>query len=435
MTTGGHKPGRWIRRHFHGVGYVLIVLLVGANMPTALYGGYREEFGFSPITQTLVFAVYAAALVPALLTFGPLSDSIGRRPVLAIALLFGALGAGLLACADSTAWLFAGRIAQGLSVGTCSAAGAAALVEHEPDGNHAKAATAATATTAVGAALGPVGAGALAQYLPHGFVLPYLVHLCILVPGLVAVALLPAAPKARRDSRKDTRPKVRIVMPRVPKTARAAFAAGVSASAVAWAVAGLFQAVVPSWIGELLGTKNLLVGGAVAALIMLCSAATQLGARRMLHHLGQRIGLALLAVGMLCLLVVNQLQSLPLLFVTTALTGVGHGLAFSGGMQQINGALAAEAPEVRGSVLAAFYAVTYAALGLPVIGIGLLVTLQGMGAAVTEFSIAAAIACAVIMFANRRSASRFPGRLVAGASPTSRTGGCAVSELSTDPVR
>jgi hypothetical protein len=28
MTAGGTQPARWIRRHFHGIGYILIVLMV-----------------------------------------------------------------------------------------------------------------------------------------------------------------------------------------------------------------------------------------------------------------------------------------------------------------------------------------------------------------------------------------------------------------------
>ncbi|NKS28484.1 MFS transporter, partial [Rhodococcus hoagii] len=35
------RTRRWAARHFHGIGYVLAILLVGANMPTALYGVYR----------------------------------------------------------------------------------------------------------------------------------------------------------------------------------------------------------------------------------------------------------------------------------------------------------------------------------------------------------------------------------------------------------
>ncbi len=141
-------------------------------MPTALYGVYRADFGFSPVTQTLIFAVYAAALVPALFLFGPLSDRVGRRPVLVTALGAGLVGAVVLAAADATAWLVVGRILQGVSVGACSAAGAAALLDHVPGRDTVRAARAASASTAAGAALGPLLAGAVAEYL-HSTVLPY----------------------------------------------------------------------------------------------------------------------------------------------------------------------------------------------------------------------------------------------------------------------
>lgn len=404
MTTGGHQPARWIRRHFHGVGYVLIVLLVGANMPSSLYGVYREEFGFSPTVQTLVFAVYALALVPALLLFGPLSDAVGRRPVLAVALLFGAMGAVLMATADSTFWLFAGRVAQGLSVGTCSAAGAAALVEHEPDGDHSRAAVAATATTAAGAAAGPLLAGLVAEYLPAGGTsLPYYVFLCTLVPAVVALALLPAPARSATGTAGGGRTAVRIRLPHVPKAVRTPFALAVAAAAAAWAVVGLFQAVVPSWITELLGVDNLAVGAAVAALVMLCSAVVQISARALPYRPAQRIGLVLLLLGMAGLLVVGRTESLPLLFVTTAVVGCGHGLAFAGGMRQINHAVSVSAPEAHGAVLATFYTVTYAGLGLPAVGAGLLVTHQGMAPALNEFSVAAAAACVLILALNLRS--------------------------------
>ena len=68
------------------MGYVLTVILLGANMPTSVYGLYRTEFGFTPTIQTLIYGVYVAGLVPALLFFGPLSDALGRRTVLLTAL-------------------------------------------------------------------------------------------------------------------------------------------------------------------------------------------------------------------------------------------------------------------------------------------------------------------------------------------------------------
>jgi hypothetical protein len=38
------------------VTFALLVLLVGSNLPTLLYAGYREEFGFSTAVLTLISA-------------------------------------------------------------------------------------------------------------------------------------------------------------------------------------------------------------------------------------------------------------------------------------------------------------------------------------------------------------------------------------------
>jgi MFS family permease len=57
--------------------------------------------GFSPITTTIVFGVYALAVLASLLTLGRLSDYAGRRPVLFTVSYLGmgvpAVAAGFLA--------------------------------------------------------------------------------------------------------------------------------------------------------------------------------------------------------------------------------------------------------------------------------------------------------------------------------------------------
>jgi MFS family permease len=53
-----------------------------------IYPQYRERWGFS--VTMLIFAVYVAGLLGALLTVGSLSDHLGRRPVLAATLLVAA---------------------------------------------------------------------------------------------------------------------------------------------------------------------------------------------------------------------------------------------------------------------------------------------------------------------------------------------------------
>src|ERR1700688_2552701 len=65
---------------------LVVSLLAASAAPTPLYAIYQRMWGFTPITITIVFGVYAVAVLAALLTLGRLSDSIGRRPVLLAAL-------------------------------------------------------------------------------------------------------------------------------------------------------------------------------------------------------------------------------------------------------------------------------------------------------------------------------------------------------------
>ena len=191
------RPRRQPRRRagrirYAGLGYALTVLLTGTNLATPLYAVYEHVFGLSPLDVTLLVAVYAAAVVAALLICGPLADTAGYRPVLVAGLVAAACGSALLAAAAGPGWLFAGRAVQGLAVGTCSGALTAGLVLTEPHGRRARASfLAATATTAA-VGFGPVLAGALAQYAPAPRVLSYLVEIALLVPAVAAAALLPA---------------------------------------------------------------------------------------------------------------------------------------------------------------------------------------------------------------------------------------------------
>jgi MFS family permease len=96
----------------------LFVLLMDGNLPTPLYAVYRDRFGFSGTELTLIFAIYAVALIPSLLVFGQLSDRVGRRPVIVGGLGVAAVGLLALAMAQSTAWLFVARAIQGVALCT-----------------------------------------------------------------------------------------------------------------------------------------------------------------------------------------------------------------------------------------------------------------------------------------------------------------------------
>src|ERR1700760_4353999 len=61
---------------------LIVSLLAASSAPTPLYAIYQQRWGFSPITTTIVFGVYALAVLASLLTLGRVSDYVGRRPVL-----------------------------------------------------------------------------------------------------------------------------------------------------------------------------------------------------------------------------------------------------------------------------------------------------------------------------------------------------------------
>ena len=58
------------------------VVMLGTTLPTPLYSIYAKDLGFGVTTTTIIFAVYAAGVIVALICFGRWSDILGRRPLL-----------------------------------------------------------------------------------------------------------------------------------------------------------------------------------------------------------------------------------------------------------------------------------------------------------------------------------------------------------------
>src|SRR5215831_966339 len=73
-----HRPQlpRWASRRLSGrpavfvLASLIVALLASSAAPTPLYAIYQAEWHFTPITTTVVFGVYAMAVLVALLTMG-----------------------------------------------------------------------------------------------------------------------------------------------------------------------------------------------------------------------------------------------------------------------------------------------------------------------------------------------------------------------------
>jgi hypothetical protein len=137
-----------------------------------------------------------------------------------------------------------------------------------------------------------------------------------------------------------------------------------------WATLALFLSIVPSYAGELLGTRNLALLSAIAALALVASGAAQVTvARARKRRRPEAPALVLLSAGLVALTVAGPAASLALLVAAAIAAGAGHGSAFVGAQQELNDLAP---PERRGEVTAAFIACIYFVVAAAVIASGLL---------------------------------------------------------------
>jgi MFS family permease len=202
--------------------YALVAAVIGlalfaSGTPSPLYATYRELWGFSPTVLTLVYATYAFGVLASLLLAGRVSDEVGRRPVLVVALSTLMAATVLFALADSVVWLFVARAVQGVATGLALGAAGAALLDLHPSRDPAGAGLTNGVVSAGGMGLGVLVSSAIVELLPAPRVVPY-----VLLFALFGIALAFAL---RMPEPVSTRARLRLTpqRPSVPASARRPF--------------------------------------------------------------------------------------------------------------------------------------------------------------------------------------------------------------------
>ena len=155
------------------IAYVFAAVMLGTVVPTPLYAIYQRQWRFSAGILTLIFAVYAVAVLATLLLAGRTSDQAVRRPVMAASLGFSAASAVLFIFASSPGWLYPARVLSGVSAGLMIGTATAALTEMVRESATRRASLVAASVSTGAAALGPLMAGLFAQFLPRPTVLVF----------------------------------------------------------------------------------------------------------------------------------------------------------------------------------------------------------------------------------------------------------------------
>jgi MFS family permease len=360
------------RGTFWSAALVLALALWASGAPSVLYPVYAEMWSLPSVVMTSVFAAYPFALLVMLLVAGGIADLIGRRRAMLVGIAFIALGVVLFAVAPHVAFLFAGRVLQGIGVGFAMSAASASLVEHSVFRSPRAASATTTVATSGGLTIALIGGGALAQLVPFPLVVSYLLLLVFAVVTFLLVALTP-------DDRPLAAPAWRPTLPRIAPAAGRTMVAAILGVVVAYSVGAVFLSLGAQMAHRLTGTDDLLVIGAILGLSSAAIGVTALLIGRVPSRVATLAGGLVSIAGLGAMAATASTGSLVWFLIWCVVGGVGYSLAFTGG---VGLAAAAAAPEHRAGTFSVVYLVAYLFQTVVAVGAGALATSLGLAPAV-----------------------------------------------------
>ncbi|WP_434985189.1 MFS transporter [Pseudomonas protegens] len=365
----------------------LLSFLAASSVPTPLYHLYQENLHFSPAVLTLIFGVYAMSLLAALLTVGSLSDHLGRRPVIFVALLLNIVAMLLFINESGVQWLIAARVMQGFATGMATSVLGAALL----DTDRQQGPLVNSVAPLLGMACGAMGASLLVEFAPWPLQLSYWLLLGVFVLQAGYVWRLPESVSPQPGAWASLKPTLH-----VPVQARRALWLALPVDVAVWAVGGFYLSLAPSLVRAATGSTSNLIGGGLVAVLTLSGALMIFSLRQRPADRVLRLGAGMLAMGVMLILAAVHSASLPLFFFGTLVLGSGFGAGFLGALRSV---VPLALPHERAGLMSAFYVLSYLAFCLPALlagnltrSFGLIATTDGYGAVLVLLSLGALLA-------------------------------------------
>ncbi|WP_028956298.1 MFS transporter [Sulfitobacter sp. 20_GPM-1509m] len=358
----------------------LFTVTFAVNLQAPLYDVYAAESDVGATAVTVAFAAYVGGLMPTLLLLGGLSDRIGRRVPIALALIMGAVATALLVQVPSWTSLVVARFLLGIGTGLATTAGTAYMTEILGSYRAKNAALIVTSATSLG-----FGGGALATGISLGVQGPTLlpasyIALFVAAPVLAVIALgLP-----RIDKR------LSVSLLRLPVFPSGTWMFG-AAMALAWSTTGMTIAVIPLELAA-----NDLGGwtGLVIFLAIFVGFLCQPIARRMTNDRALALGFVLIPLGFLVLLAGVWLKVLAFVLVGTCITSAAsYGFTYLASLAEVS----LRAPDDRARATAGLFVYAYFGFSLPVIASGALADMVGLVSAMAVFAAVQITVTAIIV--------------------------------------
>ncbi len=388
-------------RHLTGFWFVAVAfltLMAFGTVPTPLWPIYQVRDQFGATTVTVAFAVMVVGAAASFRLLGHLSDRLGRRRVILPALLTGILSAAVLAIWPQLPGLLVGRVLTGIAVGLMASTATAYLTDLHREarpGQRESAFPALVATTSNlgGLALGPLVAGALAQWAPAPVRTSYIVF-----GGLMAVLFLLVLTSPETVDTEWTE-QDRPVRFAVRDGQRGAFVSAAALGFFAFAVMGLFSSLGAIIVRGQLGITSYFVAGLAPFVAFAASAVAQLTVGRIAHARVLLTGTLLFPAGLALTAVSLYRPALWLVLIAAALAGAGAGLLFKSAVAET---VVAADPASRAGVLAAFFVIAYVGMGLPSIAFSLVIRQLALRPSMIGFAVVLSLGAVAAVVAARQ---------------------------------
>jgi len=193
---------------------------------------------------------------------------------------------------------------------------------------------------------------------------------------------------------------------RLPRSVRGPVLAAAPVLFAVWALAGLYGALGPSLVQTLTGSGNVVLGGASMTTLAVTAAASVYLLRNAPARAVMLTGIGALVGGVAITLIALGTGSAALFFAGTAVSGIGFGSGFQGGIRTV---VPLAAPHERAGLLSLLFVVSYLGMGLPAVAAGFLaVHGAGLTGAARDYGVALIVLAALALAALLRN--RQPAR-------------------------
>ncbi|MCC9650185.1 MFS transporter [Vibrio sp. MA64] len=364
----------------------LFCVLAAASVPTPLYPHYQEVFNFSNAMLTIIFAAYAISLLATLLISGSISDYIGRKVVISIALALQIISMWWFYASSSVFDLIIARLLQGAATGLATSALGAVLV----DLDKRLGGTIAVASSMLGLSSGVILSSLLIQFSeePAQSIFKTLIIVYLLQGFLVLI-------DEERISKRagvlySLQPKINI-----STNLKDVIKYLAPVNMVGWALCGFYLALMPLLNKEIAQFTTPFINSFLIFVLPFTGGLTSIYFRNKESIKSIKVASFSMFLGIISIILGALTENILWLFTAGILSGIGFGAGFLGTQKSM---LERTEEFERSGTISLFYIISYLPFSIPVVLAGVSIQNSDLITTTIFFSTILSVICLWVAF-------------------------------------